>query len=230
MVHFNALTPGELERLSILTEELGESVQAIGKILRHGYTSVNPDRPDKDNRSDLEAELGDVRAAEFMMFSSGDISPSKLERFRKKKLYKKNRYLHHQDSKIAYNPKRVVISGSRSFTDYERFCRVLNGYLDIIGRDNLVFISGHASRGPDEMIIRFCMENDYPFETFPADWENEGKKAGYLRNLVMRDRSSHLLAFWDTVSRGTKHMVDACLEVPEIQTFVVMVDPPTNPE
>lgn len=43
--HFNGLTPAEAERLALLSEELGEAQQAIGKILRHGYDSSNPVDP-----------------------------------------------------------------------------------------------------------------------------------------------------------------------------------------
>jgi hypothetical protein len=44
MEYFNSLTPAELERLSLLLEELGEAQQAIGKILRHGYKEL-PRKP-----------------------------------------------------------------------------------------------------------------------------------------------------------------------------------------
>lgn len=43
MTHFNDLEPGEAERLAILAEEAGELIHAIGKILRYGYESHNPD-------------------------------------------------------------------------------------------------------------------------------------------------------------------------------------------
>lgn len=41
--HFNGLTPAEAERLAMLSEECGEVIQIIGKILRHGYDSYHPD-------------------------------------------------------------------------------------------------------------------------------------------------------------------------------------------
>ena len=34
---FNELSPAEVERLAILAEEMGEAIQVIGKVLRHGY-------------------------------------------------------------------------------------------------------------------------------------------------------------------------------------------------
>lgn len=43
MKNFNGLSPAETERLALLSEEMGEVQQAIGKILRHGYESIHPD-------------------------------------------------------------------------------------------------------------------------------------------------------------------------------------------
>lgn len=42
----------------------------------------------------------------------------------------------------------------------------------------------------------------------PADWNTHGKSAGYKRNEQMAELGDYLLAFWDSVSRGTKHMID----------------------
>lgn len=41
MIHFNRLTPGQLERLAVLVEECGEAIQAVGKIMRRGWTTDN---------------------------------------------------------------------------------------------------------------------------------------------------------------------------------------------
>ncbi len=57
--HFNQLSPSEAERLAMLAEGCGEVVQAIGKILRHGYESTHPDGG-PTNRATLERECGDV--------------------------------------------------------------------------------------------------------------------------------------------------------------------------
>ena len=57
MEHFNKLTPAELERIALLAEECGEVIQAVNKIIRHGYESSHPDH-DENNRYDLEKECG----------------------------------------------------------------------------------------------------------------------------------------------------------------------------
>ena len=60
-LHFNHLSPAELERLAILSEEAAEVQKAIGKILRHGYDSYNPDDIGRgSNRLQLQEECGDL--------------------------------------------------------------------------------------------------------------------------------------------------------------------------
>lgn len=97
--HFNKLSPAEAERLALLSEECGEVIQVVGKILRHGYESKHPsDRRDRTNRELLEKELGDVHFAYLFMDENEDI---KLDNIREKSRYKNlkvGKYLHHQNT------------------------------------------------------------------------------------------------------------------------------------
>ena len=96
---FNNLTFGEAERLAYLSEELGEAIQAIGKILRHGYNSTNPDSAKfLHNRDQLESDLGDINAALGLMFGYGDINPYKIKSYCSTKSEVITRYLHHCES------------------------------------------------------------------------------------------------------------------------------------
>lgn len=95
MLAFNNLSPAEAERLALLAEELGESIQAIGKILRHGYESRHPDGG-PTNRESLEIELGDVRHAINRMTASGDLIEKNIEDRSLKKAISVEKYLHHQ--------------------------------------------------------------------------------------------------------------------------------------
>lgn len=98
---FNGLTPAQAERLAILAEEAGEIVQAVGKILRHGYESYNPDGDIRvSNRESLERELGDLSAAAQLMAGAGDIRAPVVDMWRGRKLARltapAQQYLHHQ--------------------------------------------------------------------------------------------------------------------------------------
>lgn len=95
--HFNQLSPAEAERLTIVAEECGEVVQAVGKILRHGYGSVHPNDIDgPNNRERLERELGDLRAVIQMMLDAGDVGALAIKQYAIGKAHRMRPYLHHQ--------------------------------------------------------------------------------------------------------------------------------------
>lgn len=96
MTFSNELSDAELERLAILSEELGEAQQAIGKIIRHGFTSVNPDNPGPNNRRQLQKELGDVAYAVRMMIEACDLDAQAINVGLERKAEKIKPYLHHQ--------------------------------------------------------------------------------------------------------------------------------------
>lgn len=94
---FNCLAHDEAERLALLAEECAETIQIVGKILRHGYHSTHPDNPDGPCNTDmLEIELGHIEAAKELMFNSADIARTPITIEKRKKLKKVKIYLHHQ--------------------------------------------------------------------------------------------------------------------------------------
>lgn len=93
----NKLSAAQAERLAILLEELGEVQQAIGKILRHGYDSHNPEIDDPEsNRIALETELAHVAFAVKLMIRSGDVNEIRIDVFCDAKEQKIQQWLHHQ--------------------------------------------------------------------------------------------------------------------------------------
>lgn len=100
--HFNRLTPAELERLAILSEECGEVQQIIGKILRHGYESYDPTEVVPENarptinRWLLEKELGDVMWIIRIMCVAHEINADRIEQYAEEKDQRTQKYLHHQ--------------------------------------------------------------------------------------------------------------------------------------
>lgn len=74
------MTPGEVERLAILMEELAEAQQAVGKILRFGWGNVNPDQPGAGtNRDQLEEELAHVLTAAVLLKEAGELPMANLD-------------------------------------------------------------------------------------------------------------------------------------------------------
>lgn len=93
--HFNGLSEAEAERLAILAEECAEVIQVVGKILRHGYTSVSPKTPSMDNRNRLEEELGQVNHIMLRMINEGDVDYKELHRQETDKAETISKWLHH---------------------------------------------------------------------------------------------------------------------------------------
>lgn len=102
---YNELTDAEAERLACLAEECAEVIQVIGKILRHGYESVNPDRAGthrarESNRDLLNKEIGDACGIMEMMDDSGDIDSAAVTQHAMAKRKKVKHYLHHATDEV----------------------------------------------------------------------------------------------------------------------------------
>ncbi|MDD4352254.1 MAG: hypothetical protein PHU71_04745 [Candidatus Gracilibacteria bacterium] len=46
---------------------------------------------------------------------------------------------------------------------------------------------------------------------FKADWDKYGKSAGYRRNVDIVKNSDIVIAFWNGISKGTRHTIDISL-------------------
>jgi hypothetical protein len=100
---------------------------------------------------------------------------------------------------------KLIIAGSREFTDYDYLVKVLKDSNLINSIEEVV--CGMA-RGADLLGKRFAEEHNIPVKEFPADWKLYGKRAGFVRNEQMAEYGTDTLIFWDGVSRGSKHMIN----------------------
>lgn len=102
---------------------------------------------------------------------------------------------------------RVIIAGTRTFNNYEKLKLDCNKLLSekILNNEEIIIISGCAN-GADKLGEKYAKENGFKINKYPADW-NLGKQAGYLRNVEMADNADALIAFWDSKSKGTQHMI-----------------------
>ena len=105
---------------------------------------------------------------------------------------------------------KVIIAGGRDFTNVAVMATTLNNLQDVdhvIEIEKLTLICGMA-RGADLTAYKLFSEAGLPIEMYPADWDQYGKQAGFIRNIQMADVADMLIAFWDGESRGTAHMID----------------------
>ena len=97
---------------------------------------------------------------------------------------------------------KLIIAGSRTFSDYQRLCQVLAP-----DRPHITQVSPAAPEGADQLGYRRAWKHAIRHQRFRADWERFGRSAGIRRHHQMAQAGHLLVAFWDGQSPGTAHMV-----------------------
>lgn len=120
-------------------------------------------------------------------------------------------------------PIQIVVAGSRDWNDYPVFRNTITEILKNF--PDVEFISGKASKGPDNMIIQYAKDYGFICHEYPADWNNIGvpnarikmkngrqynANAGHIRNQLMAEKADFYIIFWDGKSPGTKDMISRC--------------------
>lgn len=123
---------------------------------------------------------------------------------------------------------RVIIAGSREFTDQYRLNKVCNwifAYKKLAYTD--VEIESGTCRGADEKGENFAGVYGVPVKRFPANWKLYGKNAGNVRNRQMAEYASSsssnngvLIAFANSRCKGTMNMINLGIDY-KLDVFVV---------
>jgi YspA, cpYpsA-related SLOG family len=103
-------------------------------------------------------------------------------------------------------PMRLIIAGSRTFTDYQLLCHTLAPE-----RHRIIEVLHSGARGADQLGFRWALKHHVRSRCFAAAWERFGKSAGIRRNQQMAQAGDVLIAFWDGRSPGTRHMI-SCMQ------------------
>lgn len=108
---------------------------------------------------------------------------------------------------------RVIVAGSRTFTDFKIVEQNLLTYFKKhnLHHQDVEIICGEC-RGADLLGKQFAEKKNCKITFFLADWNTYGKSAGPIRNEQMakyaKEQNGILFAFWDGKSKGTKSMID----------------------
>jgi len=105
-------------------------------------------------------------------------------------------------------PYRVIIAGSRDFSDYALLSEKCDSLLSRKRKTHSIVIVSGAARGADTLGEQYARERGYAVESHRPDWNTYGKAAGFRRNAEMAQDADALIAFWDGQSRGTRHMIE----------------------
>lgn len=95
----------------------------------------------------------------------------------------------------------IAIVGSRNFSDYAFFCKVINKLVSNF--KHFHFVSGGAV-GADSFAEQYAKEYNIKIDVYLPNWKL-GKSAGFIRNEIIWEKSDIGIAFWDGSSKGTAH-------------------------
>lgn len=130
------------------------------------------------------------------------------------------------------NAYRMIVAGSRTFTDYDLLCSKLDAAAAKLTErgQSLVIVCGMAE-GADLLGKQWADAHGIPVAEYPANWKRYGKSAGFRRNDQMADNADHLLAFWDGKDADTQHLIEAARKrkLPVKIVKFTPAPPPTPP-
>ena len=98
---------------------------------------------------------------------------------------------------------KIIIAGGKDFDNYNMVEQTMKN-LDLLVTE---IVCGYA-QGADRLGEKWAINNGIKVTYFPADWDNYGTSAGFIRNAEMAEYADYLVAFWDMKSSGTKHMIE----------------------
>ena len=106
----------------------------------------------------------------------------------------------------SYPVRRIMVTGSRDWTDRVTIDRALFAYWYEAGRPSDILLIHGGARGADALAAASWTTQGFQTRVYPADWETFGKRAGVIRNLAMLDKEpEHVLAFIKGNSPGATH-------------------------
>lgn len=106
--------------------------------------------------------------------------------------------------------KKLLVSGSRTITDRSKVFQALDFMIsEMLMGEEVTIIEGGA-KGVDTLAKAFAIEHKIPYEEHPADWDKNGRAAGYIRNVEMVKEADVALIIWDGKSKGTAHAMKIC--------------------
>lgn len=113
----------------------------------------------------------------------------------------------------------IAIVGSRVINSDT--ANMVRAYVDGIADDNEAWaeprhtvLSGGAT-GVDEVAQKAAKDRRVPFKLYAVtarEWKAYGKAAGPMRNIEMVKNADVVVAFWDGVSKGTRHAIEEALK------------------
>jgi hypothetical protein len=104
---------------------------------------------------------------------------------------------------------KILFTGGRDFTNKAAVERLFNALFDCADEPFFPKVIVGDARGLDNIVREISNERGYEVEVFKANWEAEGRVAGFNRNQRMVDTKPDL-CIASPGGRGTQDCVDRC--------------------
>lgn len=98
---------------------------------------------------------------------------------------------------------KLAIVGARKFTDYELFKEKVDQFLEEWGELIECIVSGGAT-GTDTMAEKYAKEHGYKTIIHYPQWDKYGRAAGPMRNTLIVEDATHVIAFPAVGGHGTQ--------------------------
>lgn len=98
---------------------------------------------------------------------------------------------------------KILICGGRDFEDRDVFYKAM---LDFMYDKNVSIIHG-AAKGADTLAADWARAFGHQAESYPANWDKYGKRAGYIRNVQMLNEGKPDLVIAFPGGKGTAMMI-----------------------
>lgn len=106
---------------------------------------------------------------------------------------------------------KIIIAGSRSITDYAILLQALQEGInaEVITRaHNYEIVSGGA-RGVDTLARKYAQEYGYVLTEMKPQYKGANDRGAPIRrNIDIANYGDILIAVWDGISSGTKHIIE----------------------
>ena len=105
---------------------------------------------------------------------------------------------------------RLAIIGSRNFNNSELLKLTIEQYF---GYTHIKAITSGGSKGADSLAAQFAKTNKLELIEHLPEWDKYGKSAGFRRNRQIIENADFVLAFWDSISKGTANSLKIAKEL-----------------
>lgn len=116
--------------------------------------------------------------------------------------------------------KKIIVAGSRVIPNRDVVWDDLVFRIGIYTGMDTIEVVGGLARGADQIGKEFAEFYGFSFSGFPANWDEYGKSAGYIRNKEMSEYADELIAYWDGKSNGTKNMIGLMSQLKKPTTII----------